>query len=286
MALPTLSRLVPGQTGDYFTNIQKVEDIGVVCVLLNLTRSFSRNFWTNIHDPRISFNGIIEQTNLNVNLQAAGLNVIYIPAYVPTTDARYAASDEALLAEYTSMLKLLNPAFDERWIKEWHVFRPPHAQAIFDTDFARRMPAHRSPIRGLYVTDSTQFYPEDRTISAAIDRPAGRGTDRARLSRAMTLVAVSCAVCGGTEFDPVFPRDDRRPGPEPRCLLLVVAAPGRPPRHRTLPPLRPGPQQPPDRTPPWPASTRPWSTPCMRPRTTIVAARRQTTWRWSPRITQ
>jgi len=30
------------------------------------------------------------------------------------------------------------------------------------------MPSHRTPIRGLYVTDSTQFYPEDRTISQAI----------------------------------------------------------------------------------------------------------------------
>jgi hypothetical protein len=55
-------------------------------------------------------------------------------------------------------------------VKEWHVFRSPHAQAIFSTNFASMMPDHRSPIRGLYVTDSTQFYPEDRTISAAIEQ--------------------------------------------------------------------------------------------------------------------
>jgi hypothetical protein len=30
------------------------------------------------------------------------------------------------------------------------------------------MPAHRTSLKGLYVTDCTQFYPEDRTISAAI----------------------------------------------------------------------------------------------------------------------
>ena len=46
-------------------------------MLLSLKRSFSTNFWTNTNDPRISFNGIIEQTNLNGNLQAAGLNVLY-----------------------------------------------------------------------------------------------------------------------------------------------------------------------------------------------------------------
>jgi hypothetical protein len=41
-------------------------------------------------------------------------------------------------------------------------------QPVFTTNFFDLMPAHRTPIRGLYVTDSTQFYPEDRTISQAI----------------------------------------------------------------------------------------------------------------------
>jgi protoporphyrinogen oxidase len=168
VALPTLARLVPGRTDSYFANVAGVEYIGVVCMLLSLKRSFSRNFWTNINDPRISFNGIIEQTNLNDNLRAAGLNVIYIPFYLPTTEARYLAPDAALFAEYVAMLKLVNPAFNETWIKEWHVFRAAYAQAIFATNFATRMPEHRSSVQGLYVTDSTQFYPEDRTISAAI----------------------------------------------------------------------------------------------------------------------
>jgi hypothetical protein len=66
------------------------------------------------------------------------------------------------------MLKLMNPNFSESWVKEYHVFRTPHAQAIFTINFAELMPGHRTPIQGLYVTDSTQFYPEDRTISQAI----------------------------------------------------------------------------------------------------------------------
>jgi len=168
IALPTLARLVPGQTDRYFANVASVEYIGVVCMLLSLKQSFSPNFWTNINDPRISFNGIIEQTNLNDNLRAAGLNVIYIPFYLATTEPRYSASNEALFAEYIPMLKIVNPAFNESWIKEWHVFRAPYAQAIFATNFVTRMPDHRSSVRGLFVTDSTQFYPEDRTISAAI----------------------------------------------------------------------------------------------------------------------
>lgn len=168
VALPALGRLVPNQHDAYFTNVRGVEYIGIVCALFSLTRSLTPNFWTNTNDPRISFNGIIEQTNLNENLQKAGLNVLYIPFYLPTSEPRYSAPDEALIEEYTGMLTLVNPAFDATWIKESHVFRTPYAQPVFSTGFADRMPAHRSSVRGLYVTDSTQFYPEDRTISAAI----------------------------------------------------------------------------------------------------------------------
>ncbi len=168
--LPTLNRLVPGQGDAYFDKVRQVKYIGVVCALFSLKHAFSRNFWTNINDPRLSFNGIIEQTNLNQNLRAARLNVIYIPFYLPTSEPRYTAPDEALFAEYTAMLKLINPAFDHSWVKEWHVFRAPHAQPVCVTNFANLMPDHRSPVRGLYVTDTTQFYPEDRTLSAAIEQ--------------------------------------------------------------------------------------------------------------------
>jgi protoporphyrinogen oxidase len=168
VALPALGRLVPNQTDAYFASVRSVEYVGIVCMLLSLKRSFTTNFWMNTNDPRISFNGIIEQTNLNANLQAAGLNVLYIPFYLPTTEPRYTMSDDALLAEYAGMLKLINPAFDRNWVKEAHVFRAPYAQPVFSIGFADRMPEHRSSVRGLYVTDSTQFYPEDRTISAAI----------------------------------------------------------------------------------------------------------------------
>ena len=113
---------------------------------------------------------MIEQTNLNQNLRTAGLNILYVPFYLPTTEPRYNATPDELYTEYIPMLKQVNPAFDETWIKEWHVFRTPFAQAVCTTHFLDQMPDHRSPIRGLYVTDSTQFYPEDRTLSAAIQQ--------------------------------------------------------------------------------------------------------------------
>ncbi|MEW5869517.1 MAG: NAD(P)/FAD-dependent oxidoreductase [Chloroflexota bacterium] len=168
LSLPAINRLLDVPSIPYFTKASQIQYIGVVCAIMSLKRSFSRNFWMNINDPHISFNGIIEQTNLNRNLQNAGLNLIYIPFYLPTSEPRYGFSDAALFDEYIPMLKQVNPAFDESWIKERFVFRTPYAQAICTTGFAELMPGIRSPLQGLYLTDSTQFYPEDRTISAAI----------------------------------------------------------------------------------------------------------------------
>ena len=170
VALPNLDRLIPDQTDPYFVRARTIRYIGVVCMLLSLKRPFSANFWTNINDPQISFNGIIEQTNLNHNLRIAGLNVLYVPFYLPTTAPRYSASNEVLFAEYIPMLQRMNPCFAATEVKEYHVFRTPHAQAVFTTNFVDLMPEHRTPVPGLYVTDSTQFYPEDRTISAAIEQ--------------------------------------------------------------------------------------------------------------------
>jgi len=170
VALPVLDQLAPGQTDPYFVKARQINYIGVVCALFSLRQPFSPSYWTNTNDPRISFNGFIEQTNLNQNLHEAGLNLVYVPFYLPTSEPRYSASSDALFAEYTAMLKLVNPAFDPTWVKEYHVFRAPCAQAVCITNFADLMPGHRSPVRGLYVTDSTQFYPEDRTISAAIQQ--------------------------------------------------------------------------------------------------------------------
>ena len=170
VALPQLDRLVPGQGGRYFEQVRQIEYIGVVCALFSLRRPFTKNFWLNINDPRVCFNGVIEQTNLNQNLRAAGLNLLYVPYYLPTTEPRYGFSDNEVFKEYVPMLRLVNPQFDESWIDEFFVARAPYAQAVCTTNFAAMRPEHRSPIKGLYVTDSTQFYPEDRTLSAAIEQ--------------------------------------------------------------------------------------------------------------------
>lgn len=168
LALPVLDRLLPGLDNPYFDRLRQIQYIGVVCALLSLKQSFSRHFWMNINDPHISFNGIIEQTNLNRHLQQAGLNLIYIPFYLPTNQPRYQFDDETLFQEYIPMLQRIRPDFTDSWILDRFVSRTSYAQAICTTGFSELVPQVRTPLSGLYLTDSAQFYPEDRTLSAAI----------------------------------------------------------------------------------------------------------------------
>ncbi len=140
----------------------------MVCGLLRLRRPVSDSFWVNVHDRRTPLNGIIEYTNLNRHLDLGGSSVVYLPQYLSASSPRFGLSDAELEAEYLDCLRLLNPAFDLAWVEELRIFRTSHAQAVCPVGFAERVPDHRAPARGLLVTDSTQFYPEDRTLSAAV----------------------------------------------------------------------------------------------------------------------
>ena len=47
------------------------------------------------------------------------------------------------------------------------VFRDRYAQPICLTDYRQTTPAFTTPVKGLYLTDSCQLHPHDRSISGS-----------------------------------------------------------------------------------------------------------------------
>jgi protoporphyrinogen oxidase len=168
VAPPLLSRMLPDECSEYRNAIDRIKYIGVVCMILKLSRPITDSFWTNVNDPRISFNGIIEYTNLNPRPDLQGSKIAYIPYYLETTNERYAYKDQVLLEEYRRAIRLISSDFNPGSIEDWRVFRDPYAQAICSTNFSELVPDQKTPIDGLYMIDSTQLYPSDRTISGMI----------------------------------------------------------------------------------------------------------------------
>jgi protoporphyrinogen oxidase len=154
--------------GQYGDSLASIDYLNVICVLLEIDRPFSNSFWLNVNDPRIPFNGIVETTNLNPRLDLKGGRLIYIPYYLTLNNPRWSMSDSLLLDESFSALKLIRPDFSESWVMKKYVFRDLNAQAVCKVGFSKKIPDMRTPVDGLFITDSAQYYPEDRTMSASV----------------------------------------------------------------------------------------------------------------------
>jgi protoporphyrinogen oxidase len=179
-------KLAAGLDGPYVQGLQRIPTIGIFCLFLRLKRAVTPFFWVNTNDPRVPFAGMIEYTNLNPVPELQGDHVLYVPQYLSADDPRYSQSDEEVLGKYADALALINPAFDRSWIRFAAVFRDRYAQPICLTDYRTTTPAIATPIPNLFLTDSCQLHPHDRTISGSF----GLGLEAARQSlQALGLTA-------------------------------------------------------------------------------------------------
>ena len=128
----------------------------------------TNSFWVNVNDSHVPFNGLIEYTRLNRHFDAGRTHLLYIPFYVPSTDEGFLKPDDVFLDECFTSLKRIEPTFDRRWVLSCLVSRAVNVQPVCKTDFANRVPAKRGPLEGLFVSDSCQLYPEDRTLSGMV----------------------------------------------------------------------------------------------------------------------
>jgi protoporphyrinogen oxidase len=77
-------------------------------------------------------------------------------------------SKEELLAHYLPHLKKFNPDFDESWVTKVHYNALSAAQPIITPNYAERIPDHRTPVKNLYLGNTTQIYPEDRGTNYSV----------------------------------------------------------------------------------------------------------------------
>jgi protoporphyrinogen oxidase len=162
--LPYLVKLAPALPEDERRKVAAIVNIGVVCAIFKLRHSISPNFWTNINDPAIAIPGLIEYSNLN----PLPCTIVYAPFYMPVTHAKYRQPKEAFIEEVTGYLGKVNPAFDRSWILAADAFRYEFAQTVCTPNFYEALPPMASAVPGLYLADTSHYYPEDRSISESL----------------------------------------------------------------------------------------------------------------------
>jgi protoporphyrinogen oxidase len=162
--LPFVPKMITGLSSVVTEQYQAIKNIGVVCLLFKLKKSISRHFWLNISDETIEIPGIIEFSNL----RPLPHHVVYVPFYLPQTHPKYRRPDQEFIAESLGYLKKLNPDFTEADVIDVHVSRYGFAQPICPPEFMRDLPPIKSETPGLYIVDTSHYYPEDRSISESV----------------------------------------------------------------------------------------------------------------------
>ncbi len=161
-------RLVDGLPDDYLRRLTDVNYMAAVLVILVLDQPLTNVYWLNVADRSIPFVAAIEHTKLIGPEHYGGKHIVYLSNYLSSDHPMFRMGHDEILREYLPHLRKINPDFNPSWIETSYHHRVGAAQPIIGTNYSERIPAHRTPIRGLYLANTTQVYPEDRGTNYSV----------------------------------------------------------------------------------------------------------------------
>ena len=154
------ARGLPGQ-------LRSIEYFTALCLLLELDRRFAPYYWTNIADAALPFVGLIEHTNFISPERYGGRRFLYVANYLPRGHELLSLDAEAARPLHAGPAGG-EPGFDRSWIKQLWLHREPAAQPIVTVGYREKIPALKTPARGLVLANTTQVFPEDRGTNYAV----------------------------------------------------------------------------------------------------------------------
>ena len=162
------TRLAPTMPKEYQDKLEAINCLSAVLMVLVLDRQFTNKYWLNIADPDMPFVALIEHTNLIDRKLYGGKHILYISNYPSRDSELYRMSADELMDLFVPHLKKINPAFERSWVIEHHHHRVDGAQPIVGVNYGAGIPDHRTPLKGLYLANTTQIYPEDRGTNYSV----------------------------------------------------------------------------------------------------------------------
>ena len=162
--IPLVPKLMPDLPADVLAKFASLKNIAVVCVIVKLRCQLTSNFWLNVNDPEMDIPGLVEYSNL----RPLGDHIVYVPFYMPSEHPKFKDNDEIFIAKVKRYLKKINPALSETDFLDSQASRYRYAQPICPPNYLDQLPPVRLPVAGLWVADTSYYYPEDRGISESI----------------------------------------------------------------------------------------------------------------------
>ena len=163
--LPYIPRILPDLPKDILKQFEGVTNIAVVCIIAKLKKPLTENFWLNTNDPEMDIPGIVEYSNL----RPLDHSIVYVPFYMPGEHPKFSDPDEVFLQKVRIYFKKINPDISDDDFLDIRASRYRFAQPIGIPGYLETIPPAKLPIDGLWVPDTSYYYPEDRGISESID---------------------------------------------------------------------------------------------------------------------
>ncbi len=163
--LPYIPQIIPDLPTEILQRFQAINNIAVVCVIVKLRLALTENFWLNINDPDMDIPGLVEYSNL----RPLDEPIVYVPFYMPGEHPKFAEADQVFLDKVRGYLKKINPNLSDDDFISLKASRYRFAQPICEPGYLAKLPPVALPAKGLWVADTSYYYPEDRGISESID---------------------------------------------------------------------------------------------------------------------
>jgi protoporphyrinogen oxidase len=161
-------RLITELPDWYVAKMTAVRYMAAVQLILQLKHPMSEIYWLNVADRSIPFVATIEHTNLLPPEDYQNKHIVYVSNYLGRSSPYFQMSHDELFQAYLPHLQKITPRFSADWVEDsWH-FREAAAQPIVPLNYSHRIPEHRTPLRHLYLANTTQIYPEDRGTNYSV----------------------------------------------------------------------------------------------------------------------
>ena len=153
---------------EYLSRLKNVHYLAAVVVILEMSRPLTDIYWMNIADSDIPFLGLIEHTNMLTREWYGKNHILYLTNYLDRSEPMFKMAEDDLLNLYLPHLVKFNPEFNSSWINDVHYNAVSAAQPVIGTNYSHVIPDHRTPVRRLYLANTTQIYPEDRGTNYSV----------------------------------------------------------------------------------------------------------------------
>lgn len=169
---PTLmADITPDLPAAYTAQLRTLKSLGAVVMVLALDRQLTNGiYWHNLpKDAGFPFLAMVEHTNYISPAHYGGDHIVYCGDYLDPSHEYFRLAKEELLERFLPALERFNPHFDRRWVRQSWLWRSAYAQPVPSVNHSRKIPAIRTPVRGLYFASMSQVYPWDRGTNFAVE---------------------------------------------------------------------------------------------------------------------